>query len=335
MNKIKRSGKLLKAAFAVLFREKKLLLFPLVSSTLVLAVALFFIMPVVFYPTGHSVFSAEHWHTLGQTVGHWFNLENLESHERHTVKTPGGVTYFTSSTGGTAQVLAGHPWTAAAFALFYFVSMFLATFSNVAFYHEIMQALNGNAVSIRRGFRFAATRWRAVLLWSLFAGLVGYLIQALQERLGFVGRIVTGLIGFVWSTACIFIIPALVRDTETTNPVKLLRNSVGTLKQTWGELVIGFVGLELAFGFIFMTLLLLAILTAGGFGFYFGFHFHLHYMLIFMAGMGAMLLIVLPLTWVGGVVNSVYRCALYIYATEGVVPGTFDKELLDSAWKVK
>jgi len=34
-------------------------------------------------------------------------------------------------------------------------------------------------------------------------------------------------------------------------------------------------------------------------------------------------------------VNPVYRCALYIYATEGVVPGKFDKELLDSAWKVK
>jgi hypothetical protein len=48
-----------------------------------------------------------------------------------------------------------------------------------------------------------------------------------------------------------------------------------------------------------------------------------------------MFLMIFPLSWIVNVVNSVYRCALYIYATEGVVPGTFDKELLDSAWKVK
>jgi hypothetical protein len=41
------------------------------------------------------------------------------------------------------------------------------------------------------------------------------------------------------------------------------------------------------------------------------------------------------LSCLGGLLNAVYRCALYIYATEGVVPGTFDKELLDSAWRVK
>ena len=34
MNKIKRSGRLLKASFAVLFREKKLLLFPFIATAL-------------------------------------------------------------------------------------------------------------------------------------------------------------------------------------------------------------------------------------------------------------------------------------------------------------
>ncbi len=66
-----------------------------------------------------------------------------------------------------------------------------------------------------------------------------------------------------WSVACIFILPTLVRDSETVNPLKLLRNSAGTLKRTWGELIIGFVGLELAFGLIFMVLLILAMLGAG------------------------------------------------------------------------
>lgn len=324
MNKIKRSGKLLKASFAVLFREKKLLLFPFIASALVLVVIIFFITPVVFYPTGHSVFTGEHWHALAQKVEHWCSQTSNHPKQHATA----ADVFFPS--GG--QFLAGDPWTAIGFALLYFISMFLATFSNVAFYHEIMQALNGHAVSIRRGFRFAATRWRSILMWSLFAGLVGYLIQALQERLGFVGRIVTGLIGFVWSTACIFIIPTLVRDTETSSPIKMLRNSVGTLRKTWGELVIGFVGMELVFGLIFGVLLVAAIIATCVGGACFGGLFALWTGLASFVGM---LLIALLLSWISGVVNPVFRCALFVYATEGVVPESFDKELLDSAWKVK
>ena len=330
MNKIKRSGKLLQAAFAVLFREKKLLLFPLIASALVLAVALFFIMPVVLYPTGHSIFTAEHWNALGQKAGHWFNLEPPRRPPVHTASDA-----LASVTGGNTRLLAGHPWTAAAFALMYFASMFLGTFSNVAFYHEIMQALNGNAVSIRRGFRFASARWRSILMWSLFAGLVGYLIQAIQERVGFLGRIITGFIGMAWSAACIFVIPALVRDAETTDPLKLLRNSAGTLKRTWGELVIGFVGLELVFGAVIMTLLLVGVITIGVGSFYVCWHFNLSVWWAAGALICMAVALVVPLGLIGSVVNPVYRCALYIYATEGVVPGTFDRELLDSAWKVK
>jgi len=329
MNKIKRSSKLLKAAFAVLLREKKLFLFPIIASTLVLVLALFFLLPVVLYPTGYSPFTAEHWSALGHKAELWINSATAQQSSK------ANHSEIIAGAGGTVPLLAGHPWTTAVCALMYFISMFLATFSNVAFYHEIMRALNGDTVSIRRGYQFACERWRAVLLWSLFAGLVGYLIQTIQERFGLLGRLITGLIGFVWSTACIFVIPTIVRDKESANPVKLLRNSVGTLRNTWGELVIGFVGLELAFGFIFMTLLLLAIVGAGVGGFYLGIHFNVSAFILVMAGVGAMMMIIIPLSWISSIVNPVYRCALYIYATEGVVPGTFDKELLDSAWKVK
>lgn len=330
MNKIKRSGKLMKAAFAVLFREKKLLLFPLVASTLVLGVALFFIMPIVLYPTGHSVFTAEHWSALGGRASHWFNLDQAHQQPVHS-----RTDAFTSGMRVSSRLLTGHPVTAAVFALLYFVSMFFATFCNVAFYHEIMQALNGHAVSIRRGYRFACARWRAVLLWSLFAGLVGYLIQMIQERVGFLGRIVTGLIGFAWSTACIFIIPTLVRDTETSNPLKLLRNSVGTLRNTWGELVIGFVGLELLAAGVILTVVLggLAIVVVGAAAI--DPVVFKHYWPVMTVIIVLTLLIAFLLSWISSIVNPVYRSALYIYATEGVVPGTFDQELLDSAWKVK
>jgi hypothetical protein len=316
MNKIKRSGRLLKASFAVLFREKKLLLFPFIATGLAAVVALFFIAPIVLQPTGFSYLSAKHWETLLQTL-------------------PVSHMQFGNLKVGPAAGPVTHSWIALIFALAYFTSMFLATFSNVAFYHEIMQALNGQSVSIRRGFRFAAARWRAVLLWSLFAGLVGYIINAIEERVSFLGKIITSFLGFAWSIACIFIIPTLVREEETANPLKLLRTSAGTLKRTWGELVIGFVGMELAFGFATLLLIIVAMLTGGAAAFFTCWYFHSSAWWILPVVVAEWFLLAVPLGLIGSVVNPVYRCALYVYATEGVVPESFDKELLDSAWKVK
>jgi uncharacterized membrane protein YeaQ/YmgE (transglycosylase-associated protein family) len=323
MNKIQRSIKLLKAAFAVLFREKKLLLFPFIATGLALVIFLFFAIPVVLYPTGHPFFSMEHWSVLAEKLAHPFAVKN------HGVGQPMLIGKY-----NPGMALGENWYFAPILGGFYLLSMFLATFCNVAFYHEIMQALNGQAVSIRRGFQFAMARWRAVLLWSLFAGLVGYLINAIEQRLGFIGRIIAGFIGLAWSASCIFIIPTLVRDTEVVNPLRLLRNSAGTLKRTWGELIIGFVGLEMIFGAVLMVVLVGFV--GIGFAVYaFNPHFTGYLILILLAGFAVMVLVAMLLSWVSSIVNPVYRCALYIYATEGVVPGTFDQELLDSAWKVK
>jgi hypothetical protein len=316
MNKIKRSGRLLKASFAVLLRERKLLLFPCIATGLAAVVALFFIAPIVLQPTGYSYSSAKHWEAL---------LDSL----------PFKQMQFGNVKIGTPAAATPHYWLTPFFAVAYFTSMFLATYCNVAFYHEIMQALNGEAVSIRRGFRFATARWQAVLLWSLFAGVVGYVINAIEQRVSFLGKIIASLIGFAWSLACIFIIPTLVREEETANPLKLLRNSAGTLKRTWGELVIGFAGMELAFGFATLLLIVVALLTGGVATSIICWHFHWSQWWLLPVVMGEWFSLAIVMGIIGGVVNPVYRCALYVYATEGVIPDSFDKELLDSAWKVK
>ena len=326
MSKIQRSARLIKATFTLVFREKKLLLFPLAEIGLALVAALFFLAPIALYPTGHSIFTAAHWTALAGQV------------ENRLGFTPGHNQHAQPITGSSiaAKIMMGHPVMAGLFVLAYFLSMFLATFCNVAFYHEIIQALNGHAVSLKRGYRFAAARWQAVLLWSLFAGLVGYLIRTLEDRVGFLGRIIMGFIGLAWSVACTFTLPALAWDTETINPLHLLRNSAGTLKRTWGELVVGFVGLELAFGMIFALVFVLFLVAPD---FLWVIHFSGHHVGQFLwiqaAGLGVVFLVTLPLSWISKMVNSVYCCALFIYAAEGVIPGDFDKELMDSAWKVK
>jgi hypothetical protein len=212
-------------------------------------------------------------------------------------------------------------------AVIYLTAMFLGTFFNVAFYHEILGALAGNPVSLQSGLRFAATRLRAILLWSLLAGTVGLLIKMIEERLGWLGRIMMGLLGTVWSVAAVFAIPVIIRRTGA-NPLAVLRDSAATLKRTWGESLIGFLGIQLM-GAVFV-LITLGFGMVGLVGL-----FVLDQGWILVAAIGMWLVAVLTWSFLISIATHVYRCALYVYASEGVVPSAYTPEMMNTAWKVK
>ena len=54
----------------------------------------------------------------------------------------------------------------------------------------------GEMVSI-----LAGTRLGPILMWTLFAGLVGLIIKTIEQRLSLVGRIIARLLGTAWSVA--------------------------------------------------------------------------------------------------------------------------------------
>ena len=210
----------------------------------------------------------------------------------------------------------------------YFVSMFLATFFNVAFYNEILMALDGRGVSFRRGLSAAWQRVGAILAWSLLAGVVGWLIRALQERLPFVGRIITGIIGLVWSVAAVFAIPVIVQDPATRNPLLILQRSASALKRTWGEGLIGYVGLSVGNvlvvlgSLVFWGVVCVAAYVTGS---------------VFLIILAAALWVIgiVLFAYVMSVAGHVFRCALFKYATEGAIPTPYTQDMLDRAWKVK
>src|SRR2546425_251080 len=167
MSKFQRSWLLFKSSISVIFRNKQLLVFPIVIFALTLLITLFFVAPVVLRPTGHGYGEAEHWKAVMEPFF-------VESHVQ--------------TDGRTQFEFAPKPAAIAFGAVLYFVSLFLATFCNVAFTNEVLAALRGNPVSIGRGLRFACAKLKAILLWTLFAGVVGLIIKAVEEKLDFVGR---------------------------------------------------------------------------------------------------------------------------------------------------
>ena len=348
ITKFKQSWELFKVSIAVTLRHRKLLWFPLLTTILTGFIGLFFLsavaLPMVLVPTGYHLYQEQHWvalkdyYLLAPAVEP--KAAAVQPKSRNVAaRTAGARTTEAMSillTGRSAAIdKSGRPvaahgfsWGSVCLVAIYFISMFLATFFNVAFYSEIIAALNGKGVSFRRGLSTARSREPSILAWSLLAGVVGWGIRTIEGRLPFAARIVTGLIGMAWSIAAVFAIPVIIQEQPMRNPIKILRQSAMTLKRSWGEGLIGYLGLS-AGSVVIFAVSLLPLLLAGA---------------LALLVKSVWLMVIAGLIWVfgllftayiSGVASHVYRCALYVYASEGVVPEPYNRELLDMAWKVK
>jgi hypothetical protein len=302
--KLNRSWQLFKRSVLVIREHPKLLVFPVVAGLLTTAIALFFLAPV------GLVLLAPNW-IAGSKVGALADSIGFLRFQQ------GGIFDFQVQPLGSA-ILGG----------IYLLDMFLATLASVAFNHQIMEALSGQPVSIRRGIEAACARWKSVLLWSLLAGVVGLIIRALEERLAFVGRLVAGFIGLAWSVAAIFAIPILARDQVVLNPFAVLSKSATTIKRTWGEMLAGYVGMG-GTNLLVMWLSILFWATTGTAAYLLS-----NPWLLLIAGVPWLLALVVY-GYVASIASRVYLCALYLYASEGVLPGHFDASMMSMGWKMK
>jgi len=120
----------------------------------------------------------------------------------------------------------------------------------------------------------------------------------------------------------------IICEKEANNPVKVLKTSALTLRKAWGELVIGFVGLQ--FGGLIVALVSAVWWVAA-----FALAAALKSFWILLPAVGLWLLAVFTLAYVSSVASQVYRCALYVYATTGQAPAPFTTAQMALAWKTK
>ena len=322
MDRFRRSWELFKSSLVVMMRHKVLLLFPILIAVLTAFMVILFLTPVAFQPTGHSYISSQHWETVGK------RMVNYQSTTTRTPGPPGSLGGSGSYNQSTSWNVNFKPIAAAYFALFYFSSMFLATFLNVAFYREIMNALSGRPVSIIEGIGFAARKWKIILMWTLFAGVVGFIIKSLEERFGWFGEWIMRLIGAVWSIACVFVIPVIITEQETSNPFVVLKKSAQTLTKTWGESLIGYAGVSVG-NTLVMILSLLCL--AGGIGM----AVVLNSIWLGVLTVLFWLLTVIVFSYLMAVASHIFRCALFLYASQGTLPHPYNEEMMSLAWKTK
>jgi hypothetical protein len=274
-----RSWSLVKASSAVLRANKRLMVFPVLSSICTLIVAASFLVPAF--------------------------ASGMLGHMDRGHMTP-----------GAAVVLF----------LFYLAQYFIIIFFNSALVGAAMIHLRGGNPTVSDGFRIALSKLPAILGYAVISATVGMVLRAIQERAGFIGRWVVGLLGVAWTLATFLVVPVLVN--QEIGPFDAVKRSAELLKRTWGENLIGNAGIGLAFGLLTM------LVVVGGAA------------LVFLAvsthSTGAIVVVValcvviaLTLAVIQSALHGIYAAAVYRYAEEGDAGAGFDKALVADAFKIK
>ena len=207
----------------------------------------------------------------------------------------------------------------------------VGVFCSVALAACATQALEGGKeTSIGEGIAAARSRLGVILQWAAVQLVVGTLISLLQSALRqgagqVVGAIIGGLANFAWTVATFFVIPAIA--LEGLGPREALKRSTHVIRSRWGEGLTG----AAAIGVIAFLIGFLpgAILIGLGVA------------LAQTAVAPAVLLIVIGVVVIAVTVvlqttiSTVFRVALYRFATQDAVLGPFDRAELEHAFAAR
>ena len=210
--------------------------------------------------------------------------------------------------------------------LFYLVQYFVIFFFNSALVGAALIRLDGGDSTLRDGLRIASSKWVSILGYAAIAATVGLILRSLQERAGWLGRIVVGFLGVAWTVASFLVVPVLV--SRDVGPLDAIKESALLLKKTWGENLIGQGGVGLVFSLIFVAMTVLGALAIVGAA---------------MSGSGVVIGLVVALVVIAfllaalihAALSGIYSAALYRYAVGQEASTGFDGQLLQRAFAVK
>lgn len=149
---------------------------------------------------------------------------------------------------------------------------------------------------------------------------VGLVLQMISSGSGIIGKIVIGMVGFVWSVATYFVVPIIA--FEQMSPFKAIKRSASVLKSTWGEALIS----NLRIGLIFFLLAL------------FGF-IPLIIGVVIGSAWPIIGILIAVIYWIGlavlaSAVSGVLLTALYRYGTTGKLSEYYSEQVLQDPWNL-
>lgn len=213
-------------------------------------------------------------------------------------------------------------WTYAVAFAFYFCTYFVIIFCNSALISCALLRFNGETPTLADGFRTAMARLPQIFAWALVSATVGVLLKVVESLNEKVGEFVASLLGAAWSIMTYFVVPVLV--VEKVGPMQAVGRSVSLLKKTWGEALVGNMGLNFILFLLFLPVILVFVVgivaLAKG-----------------MVPVGIALMIVAAVLFllhmaISSALSTIFLAALYQYAADERIPEGFDRRAIEGAF---
>jgi len=217
--------------------------------------------------------------------------------------------------------------------LTYFGLAFIATFFNVAVVHVAKSNFEKREAGLGESLKFSFSKIHLIFLWSLVSASVGLIFAILDNsarKTGAAGQIILKVIravlGFAWSVLTIFVVPSMVY--YDMNPFAAIKKSAETLKKTWGESAVRYLG----FGSVAFLLIVIGFIIVVPLAIY---ALSLESYISLLVVICALVIYLILIFIVFSAANNIYNTALFVYADKGQVPEGYSAEIMQSTFGSK
>lgn len=199
----------------------------------------------------------------------------------------------------------------------YVLVTFVVTYFAGAIVSAALERFRGGDPTLGSALGGASARLVPLFWWSVLAGTLGFVLQALEERAGPLASLVLRGIGLAWRVVTWLAVPVII--DQGLGPFDSLKTSAGLFKQTWGENLIVQGGL----GLVNLVVMLPGIVL-----------FTVLSVAVPLLGIPLLVVWIVAVAIVFATLNGILRTAVYLYASGQQAPG-FAPELLAGAFGPK
>ncbi|MDF2371766.1 MAG: DUF6159 family protein [Rhizobiaceae bacterium] len=223
MEKIRNALVLVKASWRVLMLDKELLVFPVLSLTILAALLMAALGPIGMFSNPETAID-----TISDT------LANQQE-----------------------WVLLACSFVA------YFIAYFVMIFFNAAMIACVKIRFAGGDPTVMDGLRFSTGRLPQILAWALVASSVGFVLGQLEKKSDGITRFLLGFLGSAWAVSSYFVVPVLVSEhigpiSAVKRSVAIVRKTWGeSLVSVVGLSVLSGISMVLIVG-VFMIAMVIA-----------------------------------------------------------------------------
>jgi hypothetical protein len=190
----------------------------------------------------------------------------------------------------------------------------VSIFFNAAVIEMATIRFNGGDPVLKDGLRKSWSRIGRILQWAVVAATVGLIFRILRDQAkdNILARILVSFLEFGWNVAVFFVVPIAV--FQDVGPFDAIKGSMGLMKRTWGESLVGVA----TTGFIFFLLGLLGLIPL-----FLAFAFAPVSLALAILFVAVAVVYWIVLAAVNSAIDGILVAGLYKYANEGSMPQVF------------